>query len=184
MVTTTRRRLRLGLVAAASCLGMVAVPGAIYAATSVAAPTITSGPSGPTASTSASFAFTGPKKAAFRCSLDGAAFVTCSSPKAYSGLDQGAHSFAVKAVVDDPGRRTTRKLKALKTVYAKGLKVASTLGHPVIADPVYAAGFAASARRLCKNMRAAVEALGHPQDRGQGPDRATEQRREPGVFLV
>ena len=33
------------------------------------------------------------------------------------------------------------------------------IGHPVIADPVYASGFAASARRLCKSMRAAVEAL-------------------------
>lgn len=100
MVTTTRRRLRLGLVAAASCLGMVAVPAAIYAATSVAAPTITSGPSGPTASTTASFAFTGPKKATFRCRLDNAAFTTCSSPMKYTGLGQGAHSFAVKTVVD------------------------------------------------------------------------------------
>jgi 23S rRNA pseudouridine1911/1915/1917 synthase len=33
------------------------------------------------------------------------------------------------------------------------------IGHPVIADPVYGSGFAASARRLCKSMRAAVEAL-------------------------
>jgi 23S rRNA pseudouridine1911/1915/1917 synthase len=34
------------------------------------------------------------------------------------------------------------------------------VGHPVIGDPVYAAGFAASARRLSENMRAAVENFG------------------------
>jgi hypothetical protein len=57
----------------------------------------------PTASLSnqntAQFAFTASQTAsAYMCSLDGAAYVACSSPVSYSGLADGAHSFNVKAV--------------------------------------------------------------------------------------
>lgn len=62
-----------------------------------AAPSITSGPSGLTASTSASFAFTGEGGASFQCALDSTASpVACTSPKSYSGLAQGAHTFYVR----------------------------------------------------------------------------------------
>jgi hypothetical protein len=61
------------------------------------APLITSGPSGLTASTSASFAFTGETGALFQCALDSTASpVACTSPKSYSGLAQGAHTFYVR----------------------------------------------------------------------------------------
>ena len=61
------------------------------------APVITSGPSGPTASTSASFAFTGEGGATFQCALDSTASpVACTSMKSYSGLAQGAHTFYVR----------------------------------------------------------------------------------------
>jgi hypothetical protein len=60
--------------------------------------TINSGPSGLTASATASFTFSADEPGStFACSLDGAAFSACSSPQAYSGLAQGAHSFAVRA---------------------------------------------------------------------------------------
>ncbi len=60
---------------------------------------ITSGPSGTTKSTSASFEFaTSGAVSRYECSLDGAAFTTCASPKAYSGLTSKAHSFEVRAV--------------------------------------------------------------------------------------
>ena len=34
----------------------------------------------------------------FRCALDSAAYVACPSPKTYSGLSQGSHTFSVQAV--------------------------------------------------------------------------------------
>ncbi len=62
-----------------------------------AAPTITSSPANPTNQTTASFQFTGEAGATFLCSLDGSAFSTCSSPKSYSGLAAGSHTFRVEA---------------------------------------------------------------------------------------
>lgn len=60
---------------------------------------ISSGPSGTTRSTSANFGFVASEAVSrFECSLDGAAFAACSSPKAYSGLTSKAHSFRVRAV--------------------------------------------------------------------------------------
>ena len=60
--------------------------------------TITSGPTGPTNSASASFAFTSTEPGAtFECRLDTAAFAACTSPQAYSALAAGEHTFAVRA---------------------------------------------------------------------------------------
>ncbi|MBA2384619.1 MAG: DNRLRE domain-containing protein, partial [Actinobacteria bacterium] len=61
--------------------------------------TIDSGPSGTVGSTSATFTFSSNEPGAgFRCSLDGAAYSSCTSPRLYSGLGQGPHTFGVKAV--------------------------------------------------------------------------------------
>jgi hypothetical protein len=62
--------------------------------------TISEGPTGTTSATTAAFKFTatdatGPVTT--ECSLDGAAFVPCSSPKSYSGLVDGAHEFRLRA---------------------------------------------------------------------------------------
>jgi subtilisin-like proprotein convertase family protein len=59
--------------------------------------TITSGPTGFTLSTDASFQFSSEPTATFKCSLDNAAFTDCSSPKPYAGLPDGVHSFRVRA---------------------------------------------------------------------------------------
>jgi hypothetical protein len=61
--------------------------------------TILSGPSGSVASTSASFTFTSPDAGAgatFECSLDGAAFTTCTTGIAYSPLSEASHTFQVR----------------------------------------------------------------------------------------
>ncbi len=60
--------------------------------------TITDGPSGTIASASASFSFTSSETgSSFQCALDSSGWSPCSSPKAYSSLADGAHTFAVKA---------------------------------------------------------------------------------------
>jgi hypothetical protein len=66
--------------------------------------TIGSGPADGTTTTDtdASFAFTSTEAGTFECTLDGAAWSGCSSPRSYSGLAQGSHTFQVRAV-DEAG---------------------------------------------------------------------------------
>jgi hypothetical protein len=71
------------------------------------APTITSEPPNVTASTTATFTFTdGESSATFRCRLDGGGFSICTSPKTYTDLGEGTHTFSVKAV-DEAGNQST-----------------------------------------------------------------------------
>jgi len=59
---------------------------------------IDSSPADPTNATGASFSFSGSEGGVtFRCHLDGAPFVACSSPKSYSSLADGSHTFEVEA---------------------------------------------------------------------------------------
>lgn len=59
--------------------------------------TITSGPTNPTRSTTASFGFVSSETGStFQCSLDGAAFASCISPKSYT-VANGTHTFRVQA---------------------------------------------------------------------------------------
>lgn len=58
--------------------------------------TLTSGPNGTVSSTSASFEFNSNEAGTFLCTLDGAT-VGCGSPKNYTGLSQGPHTFQVRA---------------------------------------------------------------------------------------
>jgi hypothetical protein len=65
---------------------------------------LTAAPSGLTASASAALSFGGSDAETpaadlrFECQLDGGAWATCASPLVQSGLADGAHSFAVRAV--------------------------------------------------------------------------------------
>ena len=79
--------------------------------------TITSGPAALTNTTTASFSFTSSiHGSTFGCSLDGAAATSCASPKAYSGLALGQHSFSVaaiaNAVVDSSPAQASWKIDA------------------------------------------------------------------------
>lgn len=100
--TTTAKSARART--ALALLGVIAVVSGVYATTSTGAPTvpapaITSAPADPTSATSATFRFSsGPLTGlTYQCSLDGEAFATCSSPKSYSSLAVGSHTFRVRA---------------------------------------------------------------------------------------
>ena len=63
---------------------------------------LNSNPTNPTASTGASFTFsgtdTGTGVARFECDLDGGGFSACPSPKDYTALADGSHTFRVRAI--------------------------------------------------------------------------------------
>jgi hypothetical protein len=80
------------------------VPGAVrdmgaYELTDAIAPqtTITSGPAGPTADNTPTFAFTSEAGATFECKVDAAAFASCASPFTTPSLGDGPHTFSVRA---------------------------------------------------------------------------------------
>jgi lysophospholipase L1-like esterase len=61
--------------------------------------TISSGPDGPTRETAAAFAFEADEAGArFECSLDGAPFESCTTPRSFTELGEGPHTFRVRAV--------------------------------------------------------------------------------------
>jgi len=59
--------------------------------------TITAQPPLSTTSTSAAFSFAADEVASFECKLDTAGFASCVSPRTYSGLTLGRHTFQVRA---------------------------------------------------------------------------------------
>jgi hypothetical protein len=75
--------------------------------------TIDSGPSGTTTSTSETVTFSADDAAAtFECSLDGAAYTACTSPKHLTGLTAGQHTFRVRAI-DAAGTGQRQRAAAL-----------------------------------------------------------------------
>jgi hypothetical protein len=61
--------------------------------------TITAGPSGSTASTTASFSFSSSESGStFQCSLDGGAYQPCTNPTTYQSLAATDHQFEVRAI--------------------------------------------------------------------------------------
>jgi DNA-binding beta-propeller fold protein YncE len=59
--------------------------------------TIDSGPQGEITATSASFTFSSNESGTYECRMDAQAFAACTSPKEFTGLSLGAHTFQVRA---------------------------------------------------------------------------------------
>ena len=72
------------------------------------APSISTKPPNPSNTSGATFAFSdGDASAMLQCRLDSAAFAACTSPKSYTGLAEGLHTFVVRAV--DPAGNQSAK---------------------------------------------------------------------------
>jgi uncharacterized repeat protein (TIGR01451 family) len=84
---------------ATDAAGNVSVDATRSWAVDTAAPvaSITSGPTDPTNSKTASFVLSSEAGATFACKLDGGAFASCTSPTALAGLADGSHVFSVHA---------------------------------------------------------------------------------------
>lgn len=81
---------------------------------------ITGGPSGFTKSRTARFTFKSSEEGStFECKLDGGSFESCTSPKQYTDLKDGRHTFQVKAT-DKAGNTDTSAAKRTWNVDTKG----------------------------------------------------------------
>jgi subtilisin family serine protease len=75
------------------------LPRTVFVDNSIPETIIDSGPSGNTTSRDATFIFySSASGARFECTLDGAPWSACSSPKTFNGLGDGAHTFSVRAI--------------------------------------------------------------------------------------
>lgn len=91
---------------------------------------LTSGPSGSSRSSSAVFSFysfeTG---STYECSLDGASFAPCASPKSYAALSDRSHTFRVRTI-DSVGRTDATPASRTWTVDTKGPSIFSQAPSP------------------------------------------------------
>jgi hypothetical protein len=94
------------------------------------APTIDSAPTGRISATSASFQFSDadPNATGFQCQLDAAAWAACTSPKAYTAIADGSHTFGVRAV--DQAGNASAAATAPWTVDSTGPAVTVTAPAP------------------------------------------------------
>jgi hypothetical protein len=101
--------------------------------------TITAGPSGSVNTNSASFSFTATEAGStFACSLDGAAFSACTSPKAYSGLANGSHTFQVRATdaIGNTDNTPASRTWAIDTVAPTGVTITAPANGALVTGQV------------------------------------------------
>jgi hypothetical protein len=110
---------------------------------------ITSGPSGATSATGASFGFESTERgSSFQCRLDAGAWGACSSPQAYGSLGLGAHSFAARAI-DASGNADPSPATRGWTVAATEVPITCTTTLAAGADVAAAVEAAAGGAVIC-----------------------------------
>lgn len=92
-----------------------------------------SGPTGTVSSDTAAFDFTAEGGAAVTCRIDGGSFEPCSSPRQYSGLADGPHTFTVRAT-DAAGNATTASRAWTADTTAPQATVNSGPGDPTSSE--------------------------------------------------
>jgi hypothetical protein len=93
--------------------------------------TIDSAPTSPTSSSDATFSFSSSESgSSFECELDGAGFSACTSPKSYSSLADGSHTFRVRAL---DGASNADPTPASHTWTVDTAAPSSTIGFPAAA---------------------------------------------------
>jgi hypothetical protein len=97
--------------------------------------TITSGPSGPTNDPTPTFAFNSSEASStFQCRVDAGSFASCTSPKTTAHLNDGTHTFIVRAVDRDgnpdptPATRSVTVKTASVAVSGSSLLVSAAVG--------------------------------------------------------
>jgi hypothetical protein len=125
--------------------------------------TIDAKPADPSGSGSASFAFSAEAGATLRCGLDGGALAACSSPQAYSGLGDGAHTFRVEAT-DAAGNTGSASYAWTIDTTAPTVMITAKPGNPS-SDPAPSFAFSAEpgASFECALDGAAFAACTSPQ---------------------
>ena len=129
--------------------------------------TITAQPPNPSNETSASFSFTSTEAGTFQCSLDGAAFAGCTSPQDYTGLADGAHTFAVRAT--DAAGNTDASPAGYAWTVDTAAPATSITSNPLdpTSDPAASFGFSSTeggSSFECSLDGAAFAACTSPQD--------------------
>src|SRR5829696_3320863 len=131
--------------------------------------TIDSGPSGTVNNTSASFAFSSNEAgSSFECSLDGAAFASCSSPQSYDNLSDGSHTFDVRAK-DAAGNTDATPASCSWTVGTADTTAPETIidsgpsGTITVADATFTFSSEAGATFECRLDGAAYSACNSPK---------------------
>ena len=120
--------------------------------------TITGQPDNPTNQSTAVLTFVSTKAGStFRCSLDGAAFVACSSPQTYMGLADGAHTFAVQAT-DAAGHVEPQPVSVSWTVDTVAPDTLLT-GHPASLSNSASATFAFNSTETSSSFVCAVDGI-------------------------